>query len=250
MLNKSSDRDEKKPSGHTSSGQSTPKDDPGINKILSSLRAEMLPAVEEQPAKKSVFRQENLRIAVGLLLGLFVLTLIWYVLIGPGRSGLEKNLAGLANRGATPSPTLTFSPIPPTNTPIPPSSTPSPTSTKKPTNTPLIGLNLLATSATQELIPSPSSSPSSSCRQALSITLEDVGQTMCVQGIVLETVTNPTDFMMIFSYEKNAFYWVSYDLALDNVESDTCYQIQGIIDRIGNSPVLVFAYKNLPEVCP
>jgi hypothetical protein len=250
MLNKSSDRDEKKPSGHISSGQSIPKDDPSINKLLSSLRAEMLPAVDEQPAKKSVFRQENLRIAVGLLLGLFILTLIWYVLIGPGRSGLEKNLASLANRAVTPSPTTTLTSLPPTSTPIPPSNTPSSTPTIKPTNTPVIGLNLLATAATQEITPSPSSSASSSCRQALSITLDDVGQTMCVQGTVLETVTNPTDFMMIFSYEKNAFYWVSYDLVLDNVESDTCYQIQGIIDRIGNSPVLVFAYKNLPEECP
>jgi hypothetical protein len=246
MVNKPPDRDENKPSDYFHSGKSIQRDDPSISKILTSLRAEMLPASEEQPAKKSIFQQENLRIAVGILLGLFVLTLIWYVLIGPGRSGLEKNLASLANREVTPSPTSTFTPVPPTKTPIPPTFTPSPTSTKKPTNTPLIGLNLLATSTTQTITPT----TSSACRQALSITLNDVGQTMCVQGVVLEIVENPTDFMVIFSYEKNAFYWVSYDLVLSNAEPDTCYQIQGTIDRIGNSPVLVFAYQNLPEVCP
>jgi len=246
MINKSPDPDENKPSGYFRSDKSTPKDDPNINKILSSLRAEMLPAAEEQPAKKSIFQPEYLRIAVGILLGLFVLTLLWYLLVGPGRSDLEKNLASLANRGATPSPTSTFTPLPPTSTPIPPSLTPSPTFTKRPTNTPVVGLNLLATSTTQEITPT----TSSSCRQTSSIALDDVGQTMCVQGIILETVTNPTDFMVIFSYEKNAFYWVSYDLVWSIGEPDECYQIQGTIDRIGNSPVLVFGYQNLPEACP
>jgi hypothetical protein len=246
MFNKPSDKDENKPSGYFHSDKSTQKDDPNISKILTSLRAEMLPAVEEQPAKNSIFQPENLRIAVGILFGLFFLTLIWYFLAGPGRSDLEKNLASLANRGVTPSPTSTFTHLPSTSTPRPPTYTPSPTSTKKSTNTPLVGLNLLATSATQAITPT----TSSSCRQTSSITLEDVGQTMCVQGIILETITNPTDFMVIFGYEKNTFYWVSYDLVWSDAELDTCYQIQGTIDRIGNSPVLVFGYQNLPEACP
>ena len=73
---------------------------------------------------------------------------------------------------------------------------------------------------------------------------------MCIEGIIIETVANPTDFMVIFSHERNAFYWVSYDLVWSKAELDTCYQVKGTIDRIGNSPVLVFGYKNLPEVCP
>jgi hypothetical protein len=246
MVNKSPESDENKPSGYFRSDKTTPKDDPSINKILSSLRAEMLPAVEEQPAKKSIFQPEYLRIAVGILLGLFVLTLLWYLLVGPGRSDLEKNLASLVNREVTPTPSSTFTLLPSTSTPIPPSLTPSPTSTQRPTNTPIVGLNLLATSATQESTPT----ASSACRQTTSITLNDVGKTMCVEGIILETVTNPTDFMVIFSYEKNAFYWVSYDLVWSIGEPDECYQIQGTIDRIGNSPVLVFGYQNLPEACP
>jgi hypothetical protein len=240
------DRDENKPFDYFRSDKSEQKEDTNINHILTSLRAGMLPATEEQPAKKSIFQQENLRIATGVMLGLVILAFIWYILIGPGRPEMEKNLASLAQRAETPTPTSTSSPIPPTDTPIPPSSTPTPTSTRKPTNTPLIGLNLLATSTTRFITPT----SSSSCRQALSITLDDVGQSMCVEGIVIETADHPTDFMVIFSNEKNAFYWVSYDLIWSEAEVDTCYQIQGTIDRIGNSPVLVFSYQNLPEVCP
>jgi hypothetical protein len=33
-------------------------------------------------------------------------------------------------------------------------------------------------------------------------------------------------------------------------ELDTCYQTTGKIDQIANSPVLIFGYSNLPEICP
>jgi hypothetical protein len=85
---------------------------------------------------------------------------------------------------------------------------------------------------------------------ALTITLADVGNSMCVQGIVIETVTDPNYFMVIFSNDRGAFYWVSYDIVWSEAELDTCYQIEGTIDQIANSPMLVFGYSNLPEVCP
>jgi hypothetical protein len=246
MAHKSSDQDENHPFDYLRPSKSSQKEDPNIGNIVTSLRADMLPATEEQPARKSIFQQENLKIAVGIWLGIVIIALIWYILAGPGRPLMERNLASLAHKEATPTHTLTPSPIPATKTAIPPSNTPQPTPTSRPTNTPLIGLNSIVTPT------SPISTPTSSstCRESLSISLADVGQTICVQGIVIETVTNPTDFMVIFSNEKGAFYWVSYDLVWSQAELDTCYQIQGTIDRIGNSPVLVFGYKNLPEVCP
>jgi hypothetical protein len=80
--------------------------------------------------------------------------------------------------------------------------------------------------------------------------LADVGQTLCVQGTVIKTKANPTDFMVVFSNEKGAFYWVTYDLIWSQGELDTCYRIKGTIGKIANSPVLVFGYSNLPELCP
>jgi hypothetical protein len=67
---------------------------------------------------------------------------------------------------------------------------------------------------------------------------------------VIETIANPTNFMVIFNTEKGSFYWVTYDLVWSQAELDTCYQTTGTIDKIANSPILVFGYSNLPEPCP
>lgn len=242
--------------------------DPNLDKIITSIRADMLPATEEQPARKSVFRQENLKAAVGIGLAIIIVTFLWYIIAGPGRPILEGNLASLARKDETPTPTITSSPILPTKTSLPPSSTPTLiptpkptlTPTKRPSSTPLIGLNSLAsptsrgfTSTSQSSTPTEHSSTpteTSGCRDALTITLTDVGQAVCVQGTIIETVDDPNYFMVVFSFEKGAFYWVSYDLKWLSGELDTCYRVHGTIDRIGNSPVLIFSYQNLPEVCP
>jgi hypothetical protein len=56
--------------------------------------------------------------------------------------------------------------------------------------------------------------------------------------------------MVIFSTEKGSFYLVTYDLIWTQGELDTCYQVTGKIDQIANSPIMLFSYNNLPEVCP
>jgi hypothetical protein len=245
MANKSTDQDENQPLNYLRQAKSAQEEKSNISNIVTSIRADMLPATEEQPARKSIFQQENLKIAVGIWLGIVFLAMIWYILAGPGRPIMERNLASLADRKTTPTRTLSPSPFAATNTQSQPSTTPQPSATMRPTNT------TVAVVITSPTSPPITATPTSiGCREALSITLADIGQTMCVQGVIVETITNPTDFMVIFSSEKGAFYWVSYDIVWSKAELDTCYQVQGTIDRIGNSPILIFGYQNLPEVCP
>jgi len=73
---------------------------------------------------------------------------------------------------------------------------------------------------------------------------------LCVQGTVIEIIDKPNYFMLIFSNKPASFYWVSYDMVWSQAEVDTCYQIRGTIKQIANSPILVFDYSNIPEVCP
>lgn len=217
-----------------------------IGNLVTAMRSDMVPASDAQPSKKSIFQQENLKLAVGILLSLVIIGLVWYILAGPGRPVLERNLVSLVNKELTPTQNVTPSPLPATNSPPRPSNTPYSTPTIRPTNTPII-----------EIVPSETLMPettilasSSGCRDVSTITLADVGQTLCVQGIVIETITDPIYFMVIFSNKPGAFYWVSYDLVWSEAELDTCYQTHGTIDQIANSPVLLFNYSNLPEECP
>jgi hypothetical protein len=135
--------------------------------------------------------------------------------------------------------------------------TTNPTSTTTPSPTKVI----VITSTATLLIKSPTpgntiisesiqtTTPASECRDVNTITLADVGKTLCVQGIVIETVEKPSNFMVIFSTKKGAFYWVTYDMVWSKGEINKCYQISGMINQLANSPVLVFNYKNLPKEC-
>jgi hypothetical protein len=213
--------------------------------IVTTLRADMVPASDIQPAKESILSHDTLKILLGIILGLVILGLILFTLVGPGRPILESSLSLLAQKAVTPTLTPSATLIPPTKTPLLPTKTPSPSPTIQATKTPVVN-----NSATPRRSTSTASPTTPECRDALSITLDDVGKTLCVRGVVLETITNPTDFMVIFSYERGAFYWVSYDVVWSNAEKNTCYQVHGTIDRIGNSPMLVFDYQSLPEACP
>jgi hypothetical protein len=220
--------------------------DSGLDNLISSMRPDMPLASDAEPAKKNIFEKVNLKVVVGVLLGLFVLSLFLFILAGPGRSTLEHSLAALIHVNATATQTDVPTQLPATQTPAQPSSTPlpsptpRPSSTATPRNTATSALPLTEASAT----------PSSACRDALTISLADVGQTLCVKGTVIETVEKPNAFMVVFSNQPGAFYWVSYDMVWSQAEPDTCYQITGKIEQIANSPILLFDYSNIPEVCP
>jgi hypothetical protein len=243
-------------------------------------RADLLPGTEVMPGRGKLVQGINTRRIFGWLILFIILGLIWYSLSGPGRSILEKQLAGMSGRNNTSAvsilPTQTeISTILPlaSNTPLP-STTIRPTLTTTlvsiATSTPTKVLASTATPTKTSILMSvatlklpstsiPTSSPTSihgqetstilGCVNALTITLADVGKSLCVQGTVIETLDKPSFFMVLFSYEKGAFYWVTYDMVWSRGKIDTCYQITGKIDRIGNSPMLVFNYDNLPKEC-
>jgi hypothetical protein len=221
-------------------------EEPASDDIVTNLRSDLLAASEVEPAKKSIFQQVDIKLIVGVIIALVIICVILYLLVGAGRSVLEKKLVNLKQMEPTFTQQIKPTPIPATFTPPQPSNTPSKSPTVRPTNSVIV-----------EITPSPTNIPAtltptsgSGCRDALTITLADVGQTLCVQGTVIETIANPTNFMVIFNTEKGSFYWVTYDLVWSQAELDTCYQTTGTIDKIANSPILVFGYSNLPEPCP
>jgi hypothetical protein len=228
------------------------------SRLVSALREDAVPGSEAVPANKSYLERINLNLVGGIILVLAILILIIFVLTGPGRAGLERNLAGLIDLEDTSTPMPTPSPLP-TKTKTPePTRTSSPSPTLKPSSTKEIVVYpsstiravIKTTSYTKTATQNTSPTPTPRCRDARTISLADVGQTLCVQGVVIETITNPTNFLVIFSTEKGAFYWVTYDLIWAHGEVDACYAIEGKIQRLANSPVLVFDYSNLPKECP
>jgi hypothetical protein len=71
-----------------------------------------------------------------------------------------------------------------------------------------------------------------------------------MQGIILNTVDNPNGYLIAFGNQPHDFYLVSYDLVWTGGEAGDCIQVIGKIDQIGNSPIMLFGWNNLPQVCP
>ena len=248
MLKKLLHREENKPIDYLAEREekSTQKQDPPLpDDVVMTLRSDMLPGSRTLPERVNILRLINLKVLLGIFIGLVFVILVWFLAAGPARPVVENMLVSLARRDATPTSTLLPSPIPATMT-LPP-----PTNTSRPIMTPLPSATIEIIETTSTPVQETTSpTPLSGCRDALTITLADVGQTMCIQGTIISTVENPTNFMVVFSNEPGAFYWVTYDFVWSKAEKDTCYQVTGTISQIANSPVLVFGYNNIPEVCP
>lgn len=261
MVKKSFDQEDKKIYDYFGEEKTSRKQDsPNMENLLSTLRADMVPASEATPAKKKIIHLVDLKLIIGVIISVITLSLIWYLLLGPGRQMLQQKLINLVQKEATHTQDVLISGVSATKFPPEASKSPAPSPTIRPTNTqaiiiraspsPVSETQVSGDDATKTSIASNPAASSTQCRSVLSITLADVGKTLCVQGTILETIANPTNFMVIFSYEKGAFYWVSYDLVWTQGETDKCYQITGKIDQIGKSPLLVFDFRNLPEPCP
>ena len=227
------------------------KEKPSAEGLVAALRSDMLPASSTSPAQEDVLQRINYKLIVGILFSLIILVMLVYFVAGGGRPILEGGLVSLIQETASPTqqslPTRMIS----TNTPLPsktpfPSMTPAPSVTPKSTRT-----STSRSIASPTMIPATNTiTPSIACREVLSVTLDDVGQTLCVQGTVTEFIKNPDNYMVIFSYQPGAFYWVTYEMEWSEVVIGNCYRAIGEIYRINQSPVLVFDHRNIPEVCP
>lgn len=209
------------------------------------LRAEVLPARQASPRFKA-YRKRIItpRRIITLLVLLGLAGLGWYFGLGPGRPTLEKglvNLVRLVRLASLPTSTPT-----PTDIPILPtaSETPHPTATLQPTASATPALPIETPTAI------PTDTPESTCRDFSTVSLEDIGQELCVQGTVVEVIENTGNTLIIFSYEARTLYWVTYDVSWPKGTEGTCYQVTGEIERLLSSPVVVFGYNNLPTECP
>jgi hypothetical protein len=249
MPKQSFEQDHKKPIDYFKEVEAAKKlEKTNAESLVVALRSDMLPASSTSPASKNIFQRLNFKIIGGALVGLVIFGLIWAALLGPGRPILEQRLAGLIHISVTPTEQATLTPIPPTKTPAQLARLPTKSPTARPTYTPTIKITASATLPAETS--TPTFTPTQGCRDAVSITLQDVGKTLCVQGKVVEIIDLPNEFMLIFSYERGAFYWVSYDLVWSQAKVNACYQITGKIRQISHSPILVFDYQNIPEECP
>lgn len=260
MGNQSSNRGDRKKSPYFSEVKAVKNEVKPSPRVSTSLRSDRLPSSHAVPAGQKIHQRINFKLLVGLLLAILVLIALWYSLAGAGRPLLEQKLVSLLPTATRTVTVVIPSPSPSTDKPAVASSTPSLTPTLQPSNTPLPTLTLRPTNtlvivhtATDTLIPvtpTPIISPTPACWEATTITIEDVGKTLCIQGTVIETIDNPIGFMVIFSQEKGSLYWLSYDMVWSGARPGTCYQVEGTISQLANSPILLFGYDNIPEECP
>jgi hypothetical protein len=247
-VKKSFDREEDKP--HNEEKKAGIQDSSSTEDLVTALRSDMLPASEAMPESESTIQRINIKLVGGVFIIILFLGLVWFLLSGPGRSMFERNLAGLVKVKETPTQQVYLTPTLEKSLSAAPSNTPYKSPTVRPTNTQAAIIFPSPTPIPASMTPEGTATSPSACRDAETITLADVGKTLCVQGIVIETISNPGNFMVIFSTEKGSFYLVTYDLVWSQGELDTCYQVTGTIDQIANSPIMLFSYRNLPEVCP
>ena len=178
------------------------------SEMVNTLRSDLLASSEVEPAEESIVHQINYKLIGGVIIGFVIICLILYLLLGAGRNMLERGLSSLKSTLPTSTQQIMPTDVSVTATPRKPTSTLTRIPTSRPTTTQIV-----------ELIASPTQIPAtvtptsdSGCRDALTITLADVGQNLCVQGTIIETLARPTNFMVIFSTNKGSFYWVTYDL--------------------------------------
>jgi hypothetical protein len=217
-----------------------------------SLRAEMLPASKISPDLEAARFTGISLPKIGVLLG-FILLLIagWFLYAGPGRPALEALLAALA-----PEPQVAVPVVIATSTVT--EAAPIPTNTVRAMNTPTrtppplpsaTTLAAILDTPTTEPSPSPSPTEASGCVDVLTVTLEDVGKTICVRGEIQNFEARPTGFLIAFSNQKGAMYWVSYDLVWEPAKKGLCVELTAEVLQIASSPIMIFGYQNLPVIC-
>jgi hypothetical protein len=213
-----------------------------------SLRAEMLPASELAPdVGKVKWSRINFQ-KVGVILGIILLVCLGCLIaLGPGRSMLETVLTNLAREPVS---TVMATPTSPVKNEVVilPSETVRPTTMPTRTSRPLSTVTMTAAIDTPTLEPT-GTVDSSGCVDVLAVTLEDVGKTLCMRGEILNFEARESGFLIAFSNERGAMYWVSYDLVWEPAKEGLCVEVTGEVMQIANSPVLIFGYQNLPVIC-
>lgn len=128
------------------------------------------------------------------------------------------------------------------------------------------GPRLLSSLSTRPLLSSPPSTPARpsgsvalaptlavNCRSAQAVTLEDVGSTLCVRGVVRVGIGTGGNYYVSFGTGANDFYMVGYDwpdFPGSGVNPGDCLQVTGLIEQVGTTPVMVVEPPDLKQRCP
>ncbi len=131
-------------------------------------------------------------------------------------------------------------------------STPLPTSTATPSSATPTSTEI-STATPKPVTPTitPTSAPTDSgCKDALAITASDIGQTLCVQGVVVRTLQEGNAFIIFFSEEKGTFQFLLYDRVPKNIEPGACVRATGKISQPSKTLVLALKFKDPLEICP
>lgn len=176
----------------------------------------------------------SLRYKLPLIVGLvlFLIAMIFLIRRFDQVSGKPAAaiLPTLTNTKTQPAVEIILSP-----TPIPQTPTRAPTSTEIPTQAPTSTMT-------------PTERPA--CINALDVTVEDIGQTICVEGEVTKAYFQEPAFYIIFGNAADAFYMFSYDRRFDSLVPGDCVQITGEIQSLKNDPIIVIAARDVLEACP
>lgn len=187
-----------------------------------------------------------------------VLFLLWAGTIGP-LAPVIGSLKNLPSRIVALLPT----PEPPTPTSVPPTPLPTPTlqslpptftPTPEPSLTPTLesitpGQVVVAAENTATLEPTITPTPEvTDCTPSESVTLDDVGKTMCVTGKVIQTIERTTSFSILVGTRKDSFFFVSYEKTY-NLSKGTCIFATGEIVQLGKNPIMLVGYLAPLELC-
>lgn len=119
-----------------------------------------------------------------------------------------------------------------------PTQIPSQTLTSPPSQTPIPFIFITITPPTPTAtVSTPTQEPS--CMPAQSVTLDDVGKTLCVTGVILKLDERESGLLIVFGVARGTFYFVSYDYVWEVAKPGACVMASGVIQRIGNAPVIV-----------
>jgi DNA-directed RNA polymerase subunit RPC12/RpoP len=221
-------------------------------------------------------RKKKFRRLFALILSILLLSLLVFLALGPGKPVLKG--LNLLNARSTRSPTtlamlkgtvtpagetpakpttpalkVSLTPVKPSLTPIAPieakptnkttaTPTPAPTQTEVATVIPTIIAILEPTSTATIFGPV-------DCAPALSITMADVGKTLCVTGTVVFTLQSGTSFSIYFSNDDGYFRIVVYDRTYKNIKKGVCVKVTGEIKTLTGIPVMALGYNDVIEIC-
>ncbi|MGD0574462.1 MAG: hypothetical protein ABSB61_03720 [Anaerolineales bacterium] len=99
----------------------------------------------------------------------------------------------------------------------------------------------------------PTPTPAATCRSVQDVTLEDVGSTLCVRGVVRVGYGAGGNYYVSFGTGAADFYMVGYgwpDYPGSGVNPGDCLQVTGQIEQLGSAPVIVVEPPDLQERCP